>query len=508
MRHVDPDDRHAAHGPRVSLCQSAFRHGATEPDTDTIPNAVDGTYNPVVYFKCSGYQYDDSTIVGFSHTHFSGTGHSDLGDILLMPTTGPLQMNPGIAAAPTSGFRSVFHHSTERAVPGKYEVLLEDHGIKAEVTTTTSVGKHRYSFPRRDSAHVILDLVHGIYNHAEKNVRAFVRVENDTVVTGYWQTNGWGRTRTVYFAMIFSEPITHCGQQPAARPSEYRGFWRKFDRTKDFPEMAGKQLRAWFDFDLKPNAMLQVKVALSSVSTEGAVKNMQAEVPLWDADRVVLETQDSWQKELKRISIESKRPEVLINFCTAMYHTCLSPTVYMNVDGKYRALDQNIHSAKGFTNYATFSLWDTYRALHPLFNIIQRERSSDPINPMLAHYDQSAHHMLPIRSNHANENCCMIGYHAVSVIADAEAKGIIGSDTQHALDACVATAGHRSFEVLGDHVDLGYVPEDRSGASVSKILEYAYDDQCITRMARNIVRTDIVDDLTARSLSFNNVFDP
>lgn len=143
-----------------------------------------------------------------------------------MPTTGPLQMNPGIAAAPTSGFRSVFHHSTEKTVPGKYEVLLEDHGIKAEVTTTTSVGMHRYSFPRRDSAHVILDLVHGIYNHAEKNVGTFVRVENDTVVMGYRQTNGWGRTRTVYFAMVFSEPITHYGQQPAARPSEYRGFWR------------------------------------------------------------------------------------------------------------------------------------------------------------------------------------------------------------------------------------------------------------------------------------------
>ena len=346
------------------------------PDTDTIPYAVDGKYNPEVYRTCSGYQYDDSTIVGFSHTHFSGTGHSDLGDILLMPTTGPLQLNPGTAADPKSGFRSVFHHGTEKATPARYEVMLEDHRIKAEFTATTRVGVHRYTLPARstdgrdtDTMHVILDLVHGIYNHADKNVWTFVRVENDTLVTGYRQTNGWGRTRTVYFAMAFSEPITHYGQQPDARPTEYRGFWRKFDQTKDFPEMAGKQLRAWFDFDLKPDGQLQVKVALSSVSTDGALRNMHAEVPHWDFDRVVRETQEAWRKELQRIDITSDRPEVLTNFYTAMYHACLSPTVYQDVDGQYRGLDQNDpQRPKVQPNYTTFSLWDTYRALHPLFN--------------------------------------------------------------------------------------------------------------------------------------------
>lgn len=507
LRFVDPLIGTQRMGHVYPGATAPFGMVQLSPDTDTLPYAVNGKYNPEVYRTCSGYQYDDSTIVGFSHTHFSGTGHSDLGDILLMPTTGPLQMNPGTAAHPESGFRSVFHHENEKATPGKYEVLLEDHGIKAELTATTRVGMHRYTFPRTETAHVILDLVHGIYNHADKNVWTFVRVENDTLVTGYRQTNGWGRTRTVHFAMTFSKPIAHYGQEPDSRPQEYRGFWRKFDQTRDFPEMAGKQLRAWFDFDVVAGEQLQVKVALSSVSTEGALKNMAAELPHWDFDRVVSETQDAWRAELGRIRIESKRPEVLTNFYTAMYHACLSPTVYQDVDGQYRGLDQNIHAATGFTNYTTFSLWDTYRALHPLFNIIQRERSADFINSMLAHYDQSAQHMLPIWSHHANENWCMIGYHAVSVIADAHVKGIGGFDAKHALDACVATARHRGFDGLGDYIDLGYVPEDRSGSSVSKTLEYAYDDWCIAGMAERMRYIDITLEFATRSLNFMNVLD-
>lgn len=507
LRYVDPLIGTQRMGHVYPGATAPFGMVQLSPDTDTIPYAVGGKYNPEVYRTCAGYQYDDSTIVGFSHTHFSGTGHSDLSDVLLMPTSGTLQLNPGTAADPKSGFRSVYHHRNEQAVPGKYAVLLEDHGIRAELTATTRVGMHRYAFARRDSAHVILDLVHGIYNHADKNVWTFVRVENDTLVTGYRQTNGWGRTRTVYFAMAFSERITHYGQQPDARPTEYRGFWRKFDQTRDFPEMAGKQLRAWFDFDLKPAATLLVKVALSSVSTEGALANMQAEVPHWDFDRVVRATQEAWRTELARIRIESKRPEVLTNFYTAMYHACLSPTVYMDVDGQYRGLDQNIHRAKGFTNYTTFSLWDTYRALHPLFNIIQRERSGDLINSMLAHYDQSAHHMLPIWSHHANENWCMIGYHAVSVIADAEIKGITGFDKSKALEACISTAQVPYFEGLGDYMERGFVPEDHSGSSVSKTLEYAYDDRCIAHLAERAGWDDIAQEFYARSRNYRQVFD-
>ncbi|MBX2979460.1 MAG: GH92 family glycosyl hydrolase [Flavobacteriales bacterium] len=512
LRHVDPMIGTQRMGHVYPGATAPFGMVQLSPDTDTIPYAVGGRYNPEVYTTCSGYQYDDSTIVGFSHTHFSGTGHSDLGDILLMPTMGPLRMNPGTAADPKSGYRSVFRHNTEKAVPGKYEVLLEEHGIHAELTATTRVGMHRYTMPTHagadDTLRVILDLVHGIYNHADKNVWTFVRVENDTLVTGYRQTNGWGRTRTVYFAMAFDRPIVRYGQQPDTRPTEYRGFWRKFEETKDFPEMAGRQLRAWFGFLPGPELQLQVKVALSSVSTQGALLNMEKELSHWDFDRVVQETQEAWRAELSRIHIESKRPEVLKNFYTAMYHACLSPTVYMDVDGKYRGLDQNVHVAERFTNHGTFSLWDTYRALHPLFNIIQRQRSSDLINSMLAHYDQSAHGMLPIWSHHANENWCMIGYHAVSVITDAHAKGIAGFDAQHALNACVSTAKYRPFDGLGMYMDLGYVPEDKSGASVSKTLEFAYDDRCIATLAQRLGNTSIAEEFTARSLNYTNVFDP
>ncbi|MDX9750103.1 MAG: GH92 family glycosyl hydrolase, partial [Flavobacteriales bacterium] len=477
------------------------------PDTDTIPYAVNGRYNPDVYATCSGYRYDDPTIVGFSHTHFSGTGHSDLGDILLMPTQGRLQLNPGTADAPRTGYRSAYDHANETARPGYYKVLLDDHGITAELTATTRTGMHRYTFPRTDSAHVVLDLVHGIYKHADKNVWTFVRVENDTLVTGHRQTTGWGRTRTVHFAMAFDRPIMRYGRQPDQRPTEYKGFWRRFDETRDFPEMAGRELRAWFGFDLQDDRQLQVKVALSSVSSAGAVLNLNAEVPHWDFDGVVRQTQDDWRRELGRIHIASKRHEVRVNFHTAMYHAFLAPTVYMDVDGRYRGLDQGIHRAEGFVNHGTFSLWDTYRALHPLFHIIQRDRSAHLVNSMLAHYDQSVHRMLPIWSHHANENWCMIGYHAVSVIADAHLKGIGGFDPHHALDACVATATNKGFDGIGAYMEKGFVPEDVSGASVSKTLEYAYDDRCIALMAERLGRTPEAKHFTTRSFFFHNVAD-
>jgi predicted alpha-1,2-mannosidase len=507
LRYVDPMIGTERMGHVYPGATVPFGMVQVGPDTDTLPYSINGHYNPEVYRTCSGYQYEDSTIVGFSHTHFSGTGHSDLGDILLMPTTGPLQMNPGTAAEPQTGFRSVFHHAHEQARPGYYQVLLEDHGINAELTATTRVGLHRYTFPRTETGHVILDLVHGIYNYPDKNVWTWVRVVNDTLITGWRQTNGWARTRTVYFAMVFSKPITKYGQQPDARPVDYHGFWRKFDQTKDFPEMAGRQLRAWFDFDMHAGEPLLVKVALSSVSTDGALRNMHAELPGWDLDRVVKQAQDAWRSELMKIDATSTRPDVLTNFYTAMYHACLSPTVYMDVDGQYKGLDQNVHTAKGFTNYTTFSLWDTYRALHPLFNLIQRDRSADLINSMLAHYDQSAEHMLPIWSNSANENWCMIGYHAVSVIADAEAKGITGFDAERALKACVSTATNGSYDGLQDYMDKGYVPEDRNGSGVSKTLEYAYDDRCIAELAQQLGHADIAAEFNARSMNYRNVYD-
>lgn len=476
------------------------------PDTDTLLMLVNGKYNPDIYKYCAGYQYDDKSIVGFSHTHFSGTGHSDLGDILVMPTQGKLQLNPGTADDPLSGFRSAFDHKNEKASPGYYSVLLDDDKIQAEITATSRVALHQYTFSKDEPAHIILDLAAGIYNYEGKNVWTFVRVENDTLVTGYRQTNGWGRTRVVYFAIAFSKPIKQYGAKDFGKPMQYRGFWR-FNSKENFPEQVGTQLRMNFDFDVKASEKIKMKVALSAVSTEGALLNMKKEIPGWDFGQVKKQTEQQWNKELNKIQIDANET-VMKNFYTAMYHASLSPTEYMDVDGKYRGLDQNIHQAKGFTNYTTFSLWDTYRALHPLFNIIQTKRNSDMVQSMLAHYDQSVHHMLPIWSHHANENWCMSGYHSVAVIADAVAKHTKGFDINKALDACVATAKHSTYDGLNYYMEKGYVPDDKGGSSVSKTLEYAYDDWAIAQLAKIAGRKDIEAEFSKRAQSFNNVFDP
>ena len=451
------------------------------PDTDTIPYEMNGKYNRDVYKYCAGYQYADSTIVGFSHTHFSGTGHSDLGDILLMPTAGPLQLNPGTADAPEKGYRSRFSHASEKASPGYYTVTLEDHDILAELTATTRTGVHRYTFNRGGDAHLILDMDHGIYNYDGKNVWTFIRVENDTLVTGYRMTNGWARTRSLYFAISFSRPVESYGFINDAPAQVYKGFWRRFDQRMNFPEAAGEKIRGHFDFYMKPGEQLTVRVALSPVSTAGAVANMIAEAPQADFDAVRLAAERMWEDELGKVKVKMMSEEQMVSFYTALYHAYLSPTIFMDSDRSYRGLDQNIHTADDFDNYTTFSLWDTYRALHPLFTILQQRRTADMINSMLAHYDQSAHHMLPVWSHHANENWCMIGYHSVPVIADAIVKKIPGFDYQRALEASVTTANNGWYDGLDDYIRLGYVPDERTASSVSVTLEYAFDDWCIAQ---------------------------
>jgi predicted alpha-1,2-mannosidase len=479
------------------------------PDTDTIAYAVDGKYNPDVYKYCAGYQYEDPTIVGFSHTHFSGTGHSDLGDILIMPTSGKLQLNPGIASNPASGFRSTYSHQNEIAKPNYYSVQLDDHQIKAELTTTTRVGIHKYTFSKQDSAHIILDLVSGIYNYNGKNVNTYVRVVDDFHIIGFRQTSGWAKNRTVYFAIEFSKPIKSYGYDDFQSKKVYQGFWRKFNLKSDFPEMSAAQLRAFFDFDLDGSKELLLKVALSSVSMEGAVENMKQETPNWNFDNYRKAGETLWAKELDKFDVQMVNEGDLTNFYTAVYHTCLGPTIYQDCDGQYRGLDfSNCKNPESQQNYTTFSLWDTYRALHPLFNLVQRKRNTDMVNSMIAHQNQSAEKMLPIWSHYANENWCMIGYHSVSVISDAYNKGLEGIDYNKALDACVQTARTRYFEGIDSYMDLGYVAEDKSGSSVSKTLEYAYDDWAIAKLALGLKRMDLYEEFSKRSENYKQVFDP
>ena len=476
------------------------------PETDTLSYELNGKYNGDVYKYCAGYKYEDKTIVGFSHTHFSGTGHSDLGDFLIMPTQGKLQLNPGTSNDTKSGYRSAYSHANETVEAGYYKVKLDDDNITAELTATNRVGMHQYTFPKSDESHIILDLMAGIYNYDDKNVWTYVRVVNDTLVTGYRQTNGWARTRTVYFAMSFSKPFKSYGQKNYDEAQVYRGFWRKFDQTKNFPEIAGKKIRMYFNFNTNEQEKVKIKFALSPVSQANALENMKAEAPGWDFNQIKQSAQSNWNKELSKIKIDASNDDK-INFYTAMYHAFINPTTYTDVNGQYKGLDQNVHTADGFTNYTTFSLWDTYRALHPFFNIMQPSRNNDVVKSMMAHYDQSALKMLPIWSHYANDNWCMSGYHSVSVLADAIIKGVYTGDAQKALEACVTTANHRNYEGIGDYIDLGYIPAERSGTSVSNTLEYAYDDWCIAQIAKKLGKQDVYNTFLKRSGNWVNNFD-
>ncbi len=466
----------------------------------------DGSYNRETYEYCAGYQYRDSIIIGFSHTNLSGTGHSDLGDFLVMPTIGKLVLDPLQTEKGEKGFFSKFSHDNENASPGYYKVLLNDYNIRAELTTSDRVGFHQYTFPKSNSSHIILDLVYNVYHHDNKNVWTFIRVENDSLITGYRQTKGWARTKKVFFAMSFSKPFKSYGHKKYDKET-YDGFYRRFNQTENFPEIAGKDIRAYFNFDTDENEKINIKFALSPVSTAGALKNLEAEIPHWDFEKTKAETVEKWNAELSKIEVKSLTNEDKTTFYTALYHTMLSPVLYEDVDGQYRGLDQNIHTSEGFTNYTVFSLWDTYRALHPLFNIIQPKRNNDMIKSMLAHYDESVHSMLPIWSHYANENWCMIGYHATSVIADAMIKNVGDFDKNHALKASVSTANVSYFDGLGDYIKYQYVPDDKSHSSVSKTLELAYNDWCIAQIAKQVNKIDVENEFLNRSEYYNNVYD-
>lgn len=307
--------------------------------------------------------------------------------------------------------------------------------------------------------------------------------------------------------MVFSKPFYQYGHKKYDQ-SIYKGFWRKFDESKNFPEMAGKQIRAYFDFKTEEGEKINIKFALSSVSSDGAIKNLQAEIPHWNFDLIKKQSQDLWNKELGKVEVETMTQRERETFYTALYHSFLGPITYMDVDGAYKGLDQNIHYANDFTNYTIFSLWDTYRALHPLFNIIQPSRNADMVRSMLKHYNQSVHKMLPVWSHYANENWCMIGYHSVPVIADAMVKGVLTDiDSNLLLDACVNTAETKYYDGIEYYMRLGYVPEDKNSSSVSKTLEYAYDDWCIAQIAEKTGNKAIYSDFLKRSNNFENVYD-
>ncbi len=474
------------------------------PDTDTIPHNVNGVYQKRAYEYCAGYRHGDKTIVGFSHTHLSGTGHSDLGDILVMPSVGDVKLNPGTADDPDSGYRSRFSHESESASPGYYAVTLDDSGVRAELTATARTGVHRYTFPKDADGHVVVDLAHGIYNYDGKVLWSTLRVESDTLITGYRITNGWARTNYTYFAISFSQPVTDYGYEDRA-PVPYNGFWRRFDVNSNFPEIAGRKVAAYFHFDTRRERELVVKVALSAVSTEGAVANLRAEAADRSFDEIAAAARKAWNDNMGRFEIEGTEDQRTM-FYTSLYHTMINPSVYMDVDGSYRGVDHNIHHAEGFTNYTVFSLWDTYRAEHPFLNLFFPQRNADMVRSMIAHCDQSVHHMLPVWSHMGNENWCMSGYHAVSVLADAVAAGNF-THVRTALDAMVSTSTVPYYEGVAEYMELGYVPLDRSATAASTTLEYSYDDWTIYRTALAAGDNATAERYRRRALNYRNIFD-
>ena len=468
------------------------------PDTD------------VKYFKqsfpwCTGYQYGDSSIIGFSHTHFSGTGHSDLGDVLIMPTVGTLKLEPGSKENPDEGFRSRFSHTNETSQPGYYQVLLSDYNINAELTTTERAGFHKYTFPQADSAHIILDLVSSIYNYNDKVLWSEIRVENDTLVTGYRQTNGWAANRHIYFAIRFSKPFESYGMKKFKMP-EYGGFGKRDQVLENYPDMSGKNLVAWFNFATQEKEEILLKVGISSVSMKNALKNLDTEIVNWDFEQTKQAAREKWLTELDVINIEGTTTEKE-NFYTALYHTMLAPTLFMDVDGLYRGPDMAIHKAEGYTNYSLFSLWDTYRATHPLFTITKPERDGDMISSMVQFADQNVHKILPIWAFHGQETWCMIGYHAVPVIADAWLKGIDNFDVVYAFEAMNRSATYGPYDGLEAYMNYGFVPIDLENEGASKTLEYAYDDWTIAQMAKSIGREVEFEYYSKRALNYQNVFD-
>ena len=475
------------------------------PDTDTIPHNIDGVYQGKVYEYCAGYQHTDNTIVGFSHTHLSGTGHSDLGDLLIMPQTGVLQLNPGTKDDPDSGYRQRFSHDTEQASPGYYTVTLNDTGIKAELTATQRVGVHKYTYPKGSDQRIILDLLHGLYNYDGKVLWSTLRVENDTLLTGMRLTDGWARTNYTYFAISFSKPISSYGYQDR-KPEKYVGFWRKFDRYHNFPDMAGRSMVAYFNFDKDQSHELVVKVALSAVSTEGAKKNLQAEAAGKSFEAICQETREAWNRELSVIDCNGTNDQKAMLY-TSLYHTMINPSIYMDVDRQYRGVDGNIHTADDFDNYTVFSVWDTYRAEHPLLGLLKPSRNTNMVKSMIHHQQQQALGMLPVWSLMGNEGWCMTGYHSVTVLADAIVKGA-DIDKEEALNAMVQTATNPYFPSMTDYMRLGYAPFDTDNTAASNTLEYSFDDWTIYAAAKATGNEQIAATFMKRALNYRNTYDP
>jgi predicted alpha-1,2-mannosidase len=431
---------------------------------------------------CSGYHYSDSLIYGFSHTHLSGTGIADYCDVLLMPFTGDVQWE-------NKAYASSFSHKNEKASPGYYEVLLGKHNIKAALTTSIRSGMHAYTFDAAAlEGKILLDL-----KHRDEVLESSLEIVNKNEIRGMRRSKSWAQDQTVYFIMRFDTPF-----------KEY-GIALNDKLQSEMLTAHGKNIKSYFVFDLGANKTIQVKVAISGVSMENAKLNLEAEIPEWEFETVKKKAAETWNMELSKIQITGGTHDQQVAFYTALYHSMLAPNVYMDVNGQYRGTDLKVHQAEGFTNYTVFSLWDTYRALHPLLAMIDKKRTGDWINTFLAQYKNGG--MLPVWELSGNETFCMIGYHSVPVITDAWQKGIRNFDASLALKAMTAYAESNRFG-LPAYIKQGFISNADDHESASKTMEYAFDDWCIAQFAKWTGNDKIHRQYTNRSLQYRNVFDP
>jgi predicted alpha-1,2-mannosidase len=463
------------------------------PDTDKM-----------LWETASGYEYSDPSILGFSLTHLSGTGIPDLGDFLFVPQIGKPEYDSGTKENPNSGYRSAFSHDNETAAAGYYQVMLQKNGVNVELAAADRAGIMRMTFPESDEASIMIDLNHLLTGGQWKVTWSHVRVENENTVTGFHVVRGWGPERYLYFAAKFSRPFDSFEIISDGKPVIYDSY--KNYRFRSRTTAAGTNLRFVAKYKTKKDEAILVKVGVSPVGATGAMKNLDAEIPGWDFEKVRKDTCAKWDRELSRIEIDGTREEKE-TFYTAMYHSFTTPNLYEDVTKEYRGFDGEVHRAEGYTNYAVFSLWDTFRAEHPLFALIQAERDSDMINSLLAHYDQSTDHLLPMWALPGNETWCMIGYHAVPVIVDGYLKGVKGFNPERAYKAVRDTAMTPDYDGVADYAKLGWVPFDKENESVSKTLEYAYDDYCVARMAQALHKAADVALFMKRAASYKNLYD-
>lgn len=446
-------------------------YGMVQLSPDTRLSTWDG---------CSGYHYSDSIIFGFTHTHLSGGGCLDYGDILFMPTTGTPSPDRNI-------YSSSFSHKNEKASPGFYAVKLNKSNINVELTTTTRAGLHKYIINRAEEANIILDLT-----HRDKVLDSYLKIVSKTQIEGYRISRQWAKEQRIYFFAEFSRPV------------DKSGIWLKNKLRRKLKEAKSTDIKAFFTFNTLEPDTIYVRIGISTVSIEGARKNLNTELHHLDFEKVKKEARALWNKELGKIEIKSSNVTLMKNFYTALYHCMIAPNVNMDVDSAYRGRDNQIHKAEGFTNYQVFSLWDTFRALHPLMTIIDQKRTLDFIKTFIIQYEQGGR--LPVWELACNETDCMIGYHSVPVIVDAAVKGIKNFNLIKALEAMKKSANWNHYGIPA-YIQQGYISIEDDNESVSKTLEYAYDDWCIAKFAQLLQKQSDYEEYIQRGQYYKNIFD-